>query len=111
MPTPSGQYQLQDYISELMVRGFDGFSPADLTTYVNRGYFHVARRSQWMWESTTDTLTMTPGQYAIPLWPQGGGELPFVRSIDKIVVTTAQQTRKLRVLSDDEFFPYLGMDL
>jgi hypothetical protein len=111
MPTPSGQYQLQDYIAELQVRGFDGFSAADLTSYVNRGYFHVARRSQWMWESTTDPFTLTPGQYNLPLWPAGGGELPFVRSIDKIVVTTPGQTRKLKVLSDDQFYPYLGMDL
>jgi hypothetical protein len=37
MPTTSGQYQLQDYLAELKVRGFDGFSDADLMTYINRG--------------------------------------------------------------------------
>jgi hypothetical protein len=111
MPTASGQYQLQDYISELQVRGFDGFSTNDLTTYINRGYFHVARRSQWMWEATTDALTMAPGQYSFPLWPAVGGELPFVRSIDKVVVTTSGQERRLKALTDEQFYPYLGMNL
>lgn len=110
MPDANGKYYLSDYIAELQARGFDGFSSQDLTTYINRGYFHVARRSQWYWEQTTDAFTLTPGQYRVPLWPQASGELPNFRSLDKLVVTTATETQVLKPLDDDKFFPYLGQD-
>src|SRR5256885_14783949 len=111
MPTASGQYQLQDYIAELQARGFDGFSAADLTTYTNRGYFHVSRRSQWYWEETTDAFTVAPGASYVTLWPAVGGELPNFRTLDKLVVTTAGQTRQLKPLKDEDFYQYLGKDL
>jgi hypothetical protein len=111
MPDTAGKYYLSDYIAELQARGFDGFSQGDLTTFVNRGYFHVARRSQWLWEQTTDALTMTPGTFQFPLWPAVGGELPYVKSVDKVVVTTAGQQRRLKVMDDDQFWPNLGLDL
>lgn len=109
MPTISGQYQLADYIAELQARGFDGFSAGDLTTYVNRGYFHVARKSQWYWEETTDAFTVAPGSSFVSLWP-GGAELPNFRSLDKLVVTTAGSTRVMKPLKDDDFFKWLGRD-
>jgi hypothetical protein len=110
MPTASGQLQLQDYLAELVTRGFDGYSVNDQTAYVNRGYFNVARRSTWYWEQTTDQFTVNPGQFAISLWPLGT-ELPNFKSLDKLVCTTANQTRRMRVMSDEEFYKYLGMDL
>jgi len=110
MPTASGQYQLNDYIVELQNRGFDGFSPADLTTYINRGYMHVARRSTWYWEQTTDNFTLTPGQFNVTLWPLGT-ELPNFKSLDKVVVTTANHTAVLEPQGDEEFWPNLGLDL
>lgn len=111
MPTSSGQYQLQDYIAELQARGFDGFSPADLTTYVNRGYFHVARKSQWYWEETEDTFTLNPGSAYVDLWPTVSGELPNFRTLDKLVITTAGQTAKLKPMADERFFEWLGRDM
>lgn len=108
MPTPSGQYQLQDYLTELRARGFDGFSTADLTTYVNRGYSHVARKSQWYWEETTDTFTVAPGSASVSL----ATELPNFRSLDRLYVTTAGQERPLTPMSDQEFFDnWLSADL
>jgi len=111
MPTASGQYQLQDYLAELKARGFDGFSDADLTTYVNRGYNHVARRSRWYWERTDNTFTLNPGTPYIDLSPLG----PFTnfRSLDRLVLETPVNYRaKLRNLSDDEFFSqFLDLDL
>jgi hypothetical protein len=111
MPTTSGQYQLQDYLAELKVRGFDGFSDADLMTYINRGYFAVARKSQWYWEETTDAITLPPGVSSVSLWPATSGELPGLRSLDKAVVTTSGFTKVLKPLSDADFFPNLGLDL
>jgi hypothetical protein len=110
MPTASGQFQLQDYLAELVSRGFDGYSVADQTTYVNRGYFNVARRSQWYWEETTDAFTIAPGAYTVSLWPLGA-ELPNFRSLDKVVVTTAGQTRRLKLMDEDDFWKWLGFDL
>jgi hypothetical protein len=110
MPTPSGQFQLQDYLAELVARGFDGYSVTDQTTYVNRGYFHVARRSQWYWEQTTDAFTVNPGSYAVDMWPIGT-EFPNFRSMDKVVVTTAGFTKKLKLMDEDDFYKWLGFDL
>jgi len=111
MPTSSGQYQLQDYLVELKARGFDGFVDADLTTYTNRGYFHVARKSRWQWEQTTDPFTIAPGSAYVTLWPAPAGELPNFRSLDKAVVTTAGFTKVLKPLPDEKFFKFLGLDL
>jgi len=110
MPTASGQFQLNDYLAEMDNRGFDGFSVGDQTTYVNRGYFHVAKHSQWYWEQTSDAFTVDPGAYGPQLWPTGT-ELPRFRSLDKLVVTTAGQTKRLKPLSDDEFYRTLSVDL
>src|SRR4249920_2074007 len=110
MPTSSGQFQLQDYLAELVSRGFDGYSVADQTTYVNRGYFNVARRSTWYWEQTTDTFTVAPGATFVQLWPLGT-ELPNFKSLDKVVVTTAGQIRRIKPIPEDEFYKYLGQDL
>ena len=106
MPTSSGQFQLQDYLAELQNRGFDGFTAADLTTYINRGYFHVASKSQWMWEQTTQALTIAPGaSYALL------SAITNFRSLDKLVVTTAGQTRVLKPMTDERFYSYLAKDL
>jgi hypothetical protein len=100
MPTSSGQFQLQDYISELQVRGFDGFSPADLTAYVNRGYFHVARRARWSWEKATDTFSIAPGSASVQVGPNGS-ELPNFRSLDRLVGTTSGLNRLMKPIDDE----------
>lgn len=111
MPTASGQYQLQDYISELQSRGFDGFTPADLITYVNRGYFAVARKSQWFWEETVAAFTLTPGQFTSDLWPAVNGILANFKSLDKLVITTSGKQVLLRVRDEVKFFQDLASGL
>ena len=44
---------LSDFRSELLVRGFDGFSAADLNAMINRGYFYVARKFPWYWKQAS----------------------------------------------------------
>lgn len=104
MPDANGKYYFTDFKDELKARGFDGFSDADLGTYVNRGYFHVARKRRWYWEETTDDFTIAPGATYVDLWPTVAGELPNFRSLDKLYVTSAGFEAKLRPLSDKEFF-------
>jgi hypothetical protein len=104
MPNTEGQFQLQDFVAELMVRGFDGFSNADLKTFVNRGYFHVARKAPWYWEQASDEFTITAGQYTTELWPIANGELPYFSSLDKLYLTTAGKERRITPMRDDEFF-------
>lgn len=112
MPDPDGKYYFSDYVAELQARGFDGFSASDLGTYVNRGYFHVARKNLWYWEQTTDALTVVAGSAYVDLWPTPGGELPNFRSLDKVYVTTAGKQKKLSILNEDEFFDdWLSRDL
>jgi hypothetical protein len=113
MPDTSGKMYLQDYVHELKLRGFDGFTDADLGVFVTRGYHHVARKHRWLWEKTVDNLTMDPGTAYVDLWPTVDGELPFFRSIDKLYLTGPDSFRKkLKPMGDDEFFTnWLFLDL
>lgn len=112
MPDANGQYQLQDYIAELKAMGFDQLGDAYLTAYVNRGYFHVARKNRWVWEETTGTFTVTPGSYGPQIWPIAGGSLPNFRSLDKLYITTTNYRAKLRPMNEDQFFErWLPLDL
>ena len=112
MPNALGQNYLSDYVAELQALGFDAFQPADLETYINRGYMYVARKSQWYWEQTSDPFHIDPGAAYVPLWPLTSGELPYFRSLDKVYITTAQYAGKLEPLSDDDFTDqWLSQDL
>jgi hypothetical protein len=112
MPDAAGKLQLQDYISELQVRGFDQFSTPDLTSFINRGYFHVARKHRWYWEETTDAFTVAPGAVTVNLWPAVGGELPQFRALDRLYITTAGKQSRLTPMNQDEFFEnWLSQDL
>lgn len=112
MPDADGKYYFSDYKAELRVRGFDGFSDADLGVLINRGYFHVARRSQWAWAETTDAFTIAAGSSSVDLWPTTSGELPNFRSLDKLYVTTSGHERSLRVIDKALFFDdWLSRDL
>jgi hypothetical protein len=112
MPNIDGKMFFSDYKSELRLRGFDGFSDSDLGILVNRGYFHVARRSQWYWSEATDYFTIDVGQTFAALWPQIGGELPNFRSLDKLYGTTTNMERQLFPLTKKEFFDrWLSQDL
>lgn len=111
MPDANGKLFFIDFKTELRTRGFDGFQDAELGTFVNRGYFHVARKSQWYWEETTDVFTIAPGASSVDLWP-GGAELPSFRSLDHLYVTTAGFQKKLMPMTKDEFFEkWLSQDL
>lgn len=112
MPDANGQLFFEDFISELQARGFDGFSVADLGTFVNRAYFAVARKAKWEWEETTDTFTIAPGASSVNLWPTVGGELPNFRSLDRLYSTTAGHEKKMVILKRDRFFTdWLSLDL
>jgi len=111
VPSPNGQNYLADYVAELQALGFDAFQPAELETYVNRGYMYVARKSRWYWETTTDTLTLAPGAYNAQLWPLGT-ELPYFKSLDRVYITTYNFAGKLEPMSDEEFARnWLNIDL
>lgn len=112
MPDADGKFYLSDYVDELKARGFDGFSDIHLQTYVNRGYYHVARKRRWTWEQTTDTFTIAPGAAYVDLWPTVAGELPNFRSLKALYTTTPGSEAKLRPLADHEFFDqWLPLDL
>jgi hypothetical protein len=103
---------LADYVAELQAMGFDGYSPADLESYINRGYFYVARKNTWYWEQTTDAFTVVPGGYGPTLWPAASGELPQFRSLDKLYITTAGSQARLTIIDEDKFFSqWLSLDL
>lgn len=103
MPDANGQWYAVDHVTDLQSRGFDGFTPATLLDMVNDGYFEVARKSQWSWERTSDAFTLAPGSPFVTVGA-GGTELPNFRGIEKLFVTTGGQQRKLKPLSDDDFF-------
>lgn len=113
MPTSDGRYVLNDFVNELIALGFSGYANQDLVTYVNRGYYHVARKNRWYWEQTTDSFTLQPGSFSVPLWPTTAGELPNFRSLDRVYLTLPATSQvKLNPMHEEEFFrDWLSQDL
>jgi hypothetical protein len=112
MPDPSGRYFFQDYKTELQARGFDGFTEADLGTYINRAYFAVARKSRWYWERVSETFTITAGQPNIDVWPLVGGKLNYFKSLREVMCITPDFRRRMQVADRNDFLNhYLSQDL
>lgn len=99
---------LIDFDAELIARGFDGYSQPTRFRYINWGYMRIARRARWLWEQTSFTTDLDPGEFAIGAHddvPDGVHPLGYLKSITKAYVTNPSTARaKLRPLSDDEFF-------
>jgi hypothetical protein len=99
---------LIDFDAELIARGFDGFSQPTRFRYINWGYMRIARRARWLWEQTTFTTDMDPGDTGIGAHaddPDGVHPLGHLKSITKVYITEpATRRAKLRPVSDDEFF-------
>lgn len=112
MPDADGRYHFNDYKDELRVRGFDGFTDADLGTYVNRAYFAVARKSRWYWERTSSTFTVLKGSPNISLSPAIGGQLPYFKSLITLMCITDDHRARLRVMEREDFLSnWLSQDL
>jgi len=111
MPSPTGKFTLGDFVTELKLRGFDGFADADLSVYVNRAYFAVAKKSRWEWERTSAAFTLNPGEYFVDVSPTST-DVPNFKSMERIYMTTTGHSGKLAVMQDDDFFNFwLGSDL
>jgi hypothetical protein len=111
MPDVYGQMQLQDFIEELRAEGFDSFSYDHLRRFVNRGYRHVANKSQWLWALTSTSISVAAGTPYVDLWPTLNGQLPNFRTLDRAYSTAANHRRKLKVSDEDSFFDYIAQDL
>lgn len=99
---------LTDFDNELIARGFDAFLQPTRYRYINWGYRRIARRSRWLWELTTATKALVPGDVGIGAWDEAvdsSHPVGNLKSITKVYVTSPANDRaKLRPLSDDEFF-------
>jgi len=112
MPDANGRFYFSDYKAELQARGFDGFSDADLGTYVNRAYFAVARKSRWYWERTSAVIALAPAASSISLWPAVGGQLPYFKSLSTLMCITVDHRARLKVLDRETFLDsWLSQDL
>jgi hypothetical protein len=56
VPDVNGQMMLSDFRAELVARGFDGFTAADLNSMINRGYFYIARKFPWYWRQESASV-------------------------------------------------------
>jgi hypothetical protein len=93
---------LSEFDAEIVVRGFDGFTPADRYRYINWGYHAIAKKYLWYWEAASNTFTVNPGDAPIAV----DTALPSFRSLQILLGTTANQRRKLMPVSDQAFFDY-----
>lgn len=101
MPDVNGQMQLQDYRSELMNRGFDGFAPADLDTFVNRGYMYVARKFPEYW-NLADYVGAVPDDGKLNV--ADVGSLSGFKSVEAIYWRNSSQGYyRLRALPESEY--------
>lgn len=96
------------FVNELKARGFSAFTVDQLLEYVNWGYREVARRSKWNWLETSDTLTLTVGQYTTLLSDIDN----FSSIIALYILTPTTDIRKLEPISRGVFLKrWLSRDL
>lgn len=95
---------LDDFRMELLQRGFDGFLPADLDRYINFGYKTVGRLTKWRWEEGAISQTMAPGVFRWTL----ASDLPTVKSVRAVVITTTGYECRLTAIMDDDFYSRYG---
>lgn len=109
MPNANGQLQLQDYDDALVARGFDGYQPNERYQIINFAYRYLARKYPWMWEETSQSYTINPGDP--PLVVSGMGPLG-ADNVRQVTVTTDPWRRKLPVMRQDVFErKWLPLDL
>lgn len=100
--------QLQDFRAELQQRGFDGFAPTDINRYVNFGYRTIARLTKWSWEESVVTKSVAVGSYRFSFVT----DLPTLKSVKAVNVTTVGFESRLRAISEDTFYnQYAAYDL
>src|SRR5262245_58879683 len=95
---------LDDFRTELLQRGFDGFAPADLDRYINFGYKTVGRLTKWRWEEAAIAKSMAVGTYRWTL----STDLPTVKSVRAVVVTDTGYEARLTPIMDDDFYTRYG---
>lgn len=103
MPDANGQFQLQDFREELNARGFDGYTPAQLNTLINRGYFYIARKFEWYWRQTTANVVIpSNGQIDVA----DTGTLTGFKNIESVYVKDAPSAGKysrIEAVNENEF--------
>lgn len=103
MPDANGQMQLQDFRQELNNRGFDGYTPADQDTLINRGYFYVARKFEWYWrQALYNGVVPANGQVNVA----DVGSLTGFKNIEAVYLKgapTATSYTRLKALTEEEF--------
>src|SRR5262245_37461088 len=102
---------LRNFIDELKERGFDGFTDIQLTKYINRGYFAVAKKSRWEWERQTVTFTVNAGVPFVDIPCTTQSWLPYFRSLERIYKTTTGHSGKMEIFQEQDFYEnWLGQD-
>jgi hypothetical protein len=103
-----GAMTLNDFQQELIARGFNMYTPAQLATYINWGQRKVARKSRWTWEKTVGTFNLAPGAYSYDLIAQ----IPSFKSLRRLYVISPNVQKKLEP-ADEKIFDerWLSLDL
>jgi len=98
---------LADFDTELSARGFDALDQSQRISYINFGYYEIARRSRWMWEQTTHDFTLAAGAFSIAT-----SDIPNFRTLRAVVGTTGDRERKLDPMDDNDFLAdWAALDL
>jgi len=99
---------LNDFDTALQRRGFDGFEPDDRQRAINWAYREVARLTRWRWEEADVSVTFAAGEYR----KSTASDLPTVKSVRAVVVTTAQHEARLAPMGEGEFYSnWAALDL
>src|SRR5262245_56932478 len=107
---------VDEVVTELRNRGFEGFAVGDLQRYINWGFRKIVRMADWDWRQEIATVTLAPGDYKItvggPDDPQlAWTDIPLLRDLTRIIDTTAGSSLALRPISEDEWTEWLTTDL
>lgn len=96
---------IAELISELKLRGFEGFSNTELTRYIDWAWREVLRKTNWEFEHKQANVVVTPPTYRI-YWRDIGQPNPdqFFKDLIRLEEITEGAKKELEPINTNDFF-------
>src|SRR5687768_13230403 len=94
----------EGFLDELRVRGFDGFTPAQLTTYLKWGMHRIQRKLHLRFEDHSINFTIEPPLFQIDLANTFGTEGFWARTVYSVDEITEGSAHHLVPADADEYW-------
>lgn len=91
---------------EIKNRGFSGFQAADVDTYIRWSIAEIGRKAPWLVMRTPVVVNVTGTTISVPASTLDAAGAEGIFSVKSVVVTTENESRRLRPQSEDYFLTH-----